>query len=261
MGSAIVARARGAYDFLVFDNDPAKLPPAESGITPCQGIGDAVAGAGVIILAVKPQDFEQALSVIKYSIEDKLVISIAAGIRTSYIESVIGKKRVVRVMPNLAVKVGMGMSCICKGAYANQQDVRIVASLFNRMGKTLVIDEKLMDAATAVSGSGPGFLLHQMIGKNINQAEIDARHGFEIELKEAATQVGFTPQQALTLAAATTAGTIQLVKVTKEQPEALRDKVTSKGGTTAAGLEVLKNDGTLADAVKAALARAKELSR
>ena len=261
MGSAIVDKAREKYDFLVFDKDPARLPAAGDGVTPCAGTGECLAQSQAVILAVKPQDFEQVLSVIKYSVSDKLVVSIAAGIRTSSIEKIVGKARVVRVMPNLAVKVGMGMSCVSKGAYANQQDVNFVTSLFNLMGKTLVIDEKMMDAATAVSGSGPGFLLDQMIGKNAHQAQIDAKHGFQDELKEAAARIGFTPQQALVLAAATTDGTIKLVNETGEQPQALRDKVTSKGGTTAAGLEVLHRGGSLEEAVEAAKKKAEELSQ
>lgn len=258
MGSAIFERAKDTFDFMVYEKDPAKtgkLPPE----VVAQDLCAMVSQADAVVIAIKPQDFSGLLKELKPG--GAAIISIAAGIPIAFIEAAIPDARVIRVMPNLAAKVGKGMTCIAKGRKAAQPDLTLAERLFKKVGQVLVIDESLMDAATAVSGSGPGFFFELVAGKSLHEAQNFGKHMFTPELAAAAVQIGFTPQQASVLASMTTTGALALLKETGVSAQELRDRVTSKGGTTAAGLEALRKTGELRDAACAALARAKELSK
>jgi pyrroline-5-carboxylate reductase len=216
----------------------------------------------VIILAVKPQDFDRVLSDMKDNVKGKLVISIAAGIKTSYIERVLGGARVIRTMPNLAARVGRGMTCLCRGSRATHEDMEFSKGLFGFLGTAEILDsENMMDAATAVSGSGPGFFFDQVAGKPKDEIILFAQKEFIPNLLIAAQHVGFSPEQAKILADTTTSGSIAFLQQTGLSPEQAEKQVASKGGTTEAGLNALHEGGSLVDAVKAALNRSKELSK
>ncbi len=205
--------------------------------------------ADVIILAVKPNDMEGLLNEIKDSLEPKkLVISIAAGITTSYIEKMLKKEvPVVRVMPNTPVAVKEGASAFAIGKHVFPEQEEIVKSIFGAVGKIVKVEENLMDTITALSGSGPAYIFYIIAS-----------------LVEAAVSLGLDKKTATTLAIQTVLGSAKLLQETGEEPATLKEKVTSKGGTTEAALLVLDEEKlkeTLDKALKAAAKRSEELKR
>lgn len=261
MGSAIAERIN--IPVAVFDADRLKTSNLKSTIQVVLSAALVVQNCDVIIIAVKPQDFELLLEAIKKPAEgrNKLFISIAAGIRTSFIEKRLEGSRVVRVMPNLPARIGEAMSCLAKGASAKDEDLVFAQGLFNALGQTLCIPEDLMDAATAISGSGPGFFFYQAGDRPEAELKDLANKEFIPKFTDAARQLGFTAQQAQLLVDATVSGSIALIAATGLAAQELLVQVTSKGGTTEAGLAVLQKGGSLADAARAAAQRASELSK
>jgi len=260
MGQAIAERIKADYQVVVFDKDTTKTENLK-GIEALNSIADLVKKVDAIILAVKPQDFEVVLEEIKGLTKDRLIISIAAGISSGYIEKKLVSARAIRVMPNLAARIGRGMICLCKGRSATEEDLNFSKRLFNNLGKTMVLPEDMMDAATAISGSGPGFLFAWAQDKSIEEIKKYAIYTFGPALAKCARNAGFNPEQADILAEATAAGSVAFLEATKINPGEAKKQVASKAGTTEAGLKVLQAGGTLEEAVNAALNRAKELSR
>lgn len=261
MGSAVAERIKSVYEVTVFDKDKNKIKSV-SGMKVAASAQDLVKDNEMVILAVKPQDFDALLMEIKDYTKDKLIISIAAGITTSYIETRLQKARVVRAMPNLPAKVGQGMSGIAKGKSATNEDLNFTNMLFSRLGETLVVKEDMMPAVTAVSGSGPGFLCDLVEGSSIHQIEVFVEESFIPTLTSTSVNLGFTIDQAKILAEKTGTGTVKFIEAGHLSPKEIKKQVTSKKGTTEAGLRVLKhNIKNLTAAVKAALKRAKQLSR
>lgn len=260
MGSAIAQRIKTKWEVAVFDKERQKTQNL-SGIHVAQNIEDLLAQSGVMILAVKPQDFDGVLAEIKDSVGNKLVVSIVAGISTEYIEKFLGQARVVRAMPNLPAKIGKGMSCLCKGKSTTEEDLNLAEGLFDNLGKTLIIKEEMMDAATAISGSGPGYFFDSIQNKNSGEIGKFAKNAFIPTLITAAEKIGFSRPEAELLTQATVEGSMELLKKTQLTPLELRNQVASKGGTTEAGLEVLHIGGSLEEAVEAAKKRAGELSK
>lgn len=262
MGSAIGEKLKSRFQVWAYDKDSEKIQGV-SRIYTTESILHLLNNVDTLILAVKPQDFPCVLDSIKLYVKTKFVISIAAGINTKYIEQRLGNARIVRTMPNMPVKIGQGMICLCRGRFATLEDLDASARLFQYLGKTLVIKEEMMNAATAVSGSGPGFYFDRV------EAEFTAYKNdpdkflkdFIEALSSAAQTLGFSQEEAGLLAATTgNACNNMLVKV-KLAPSELKKQVVSKGGTTEAGLEVLHQGGSLAEAVQAAAKRAEELSK
>jgi pyrroline-5-carboxylate reductase len=260
MGQAIAERIKTKYQVYVFEKEQSKTQNL-SGISVTSNIEDLLRKVVNIILAVKPQDFEIVLNKIKSLIKGKLIISIAAGISTSYIEKQLGRVRVIRVMPNLAVKVGKGMICLSKGRYSFVGELGFVRRIFSYLGKTMLVKEDLMDAVTAVSGSGPGYFYDLIKNETPDEWEDYGKNIFIPQLSSIAKEIGFTKQQAEILAKTTLQGSIALLKQTGLSPEILCAQVCSKGGTTEAGLAVLRCTNSLEEAVKAALQRARDLAK
>jgi pyrroline-5-carboxylate reductase len=208
-----------------------------------------VAGSDIIILAIKPQVASSVLIETGAGISPgKLVISIMAGIGTDAIEAVCPPgTRVIRVMPNTPALVLDAASAIASGKSATGEDIALCRSIFELVGKCWQVDEKLMDAVTGLSGSGPAYVLT-----------------FIEALSDAGVKNGLPREVALGLAAQTVFGSARLLLETGEHPALLREKVTSPGGTTIAGLHVLEQEsfrGTVINAVDAATARSKELGK
>lgn len=206
--------------------------------------------ADVIILAVKPKDFDGLL---KNEIccgvsKNKILISIAAGVTTGYIEKIVGKDiPVIRVMPNMAAAIGESMSAISAGSSASAKDMQIAKEIFSTVGDVVEIDEKLIDAVTAVSGSGPAYFFYLI------ESLIDA-----------AVAAGLDKDVAGRLVLKTALGSAKLLEALKEDPAVLRAKVASKGGTTEAAFKVFESKkfkDIVKKAVGAAQKRSKELSR
>lgn len=181
----------------------------------------------VIVIATKPFVVDKVLEEIKEVIDgNKLIISIAAGITTKYIEEIVGKKvPVIRSMPNTPSLVNEGMTAVCKGKFATDEDVAYATELFSKVGKCVEVNEKQMDAVTGVSGSGPAFMY----------LIIDA-------LADGGVRLGLTKKVALELAAQTALGAAKMILETGKHPAILKDEVTTPGGTTAEGLFVLESN-------------------
>ncbi|MFH0828353.1 MAG: pyrroline-5-carboxylate reductase, partial [Candidatus Omnitrophota bacterium] len=256
MGSAIAGRLKDKHQLYIFDKDAGKANNV-SIATIAVSIPDLLDKSEVVILAVKPQDFAPVLIEIKKNIGQQLFVSIAAGITTAGIETLLGEAKVVRAMPNLPVKAGKGMTCLARGKYASEINLSFAREIFDLTGKTLVVGENMMNAVTAISGSGPGFLYEFL--SHLPAAEWDKfiQERFIPAFSGAARKVGFSDGQARLLAETTAYGSLALLKESQSPPEVLRRQVTSKGGTTEAGLAIL--DGkieNLESAVRAALKRA-----
>ena len=207
----------------------------------------AVREADVVVLAVKPQQAAEALSALKETLTGKqLLVSICAGLPTSALEALV-PARVARVMPNLPALVRRGVSAICGGARASAQDLDLVEELFSAVGAVVRLPEQQMNEVTALSGSGPGYVF----------AFIEA-------MEDAAVQMGIDPATARKMAIETVRGAAELAAQTDEDPAELRRRVSSKGGTTLAGLAAMAAGGfsdSVAAGMKAARDRAAELAR
>jgi len=262
MGSSLAERIKSAYKVYAFDKDARKTRNL-SRIETARDIPGLVKCSDALILAVKPQDFAGVLAEIKDWIGTKLVISIAAGITTNHIEKALGRgARVIRVMPNMPAKIAQGISCLSRSGLASKKDLELADTLFTYLGKTVRIKEELMNSATAVSGSGPAYVLRYLESErvNINRIPQEKKSLFLNDFQKSAQGVGFTFGQAKVLTEAVFSGTVSFLKKTKIAPGELIKQVASKGGTTQAALRVLDGGGSLTEAVKAAKARADELS-
>ncbi len=208
-----------------------------------------IAQADVVFLAVKPQQIGDALGALRGTIRaDSLVVSIAAGVTLKRIADALpAGQRIVRVMPNTPCLIGKGASGFSLGEHATRADGQLVAKLLSAVGAAIEVPEELLDAVTGLSGSGPAFVYSM----------IEA-------LTEGGVAAGLPAELAAELAARTAAGAAEMVLQTGESPAVLRERVTSPGGTTVAGLGVLTERGfkdAVVDAVQAAARRSAELGR
>jgi pyrroline-5-carboxylate reductase len=208
----------------------------------------AVQGADIIFICVKPQTVQEVLEEIRPHISPgQLVISVAASVSTSQIETALGvKTAVVRAMPNTPCALGVGMTGLCKGSYVSPEEIALACSLFDVVGRTVVVDEKHMDAVTGLSASGPAFIYIILES-----------------LAEAGVKVGLPRDVATLLAAQTTMGAAKVVLETGDHPALLKDAVTTPAGCTIDGIMELEEGKlrvTLIKAVVKATQRAKELA-
>jgi pyrroline-5-carboxylate reductase len=208
-----------------------------------------VRDADVVILAVKPQIMADVLREIAPAVTPRhLLISIAAGVATPTIRAGLGKDaRIIRVMPNTPALVLQGAAAIAKGKGLERDDLAIAAEIFGAVGRVVVLDEELMDAVTGLSGSGPAYV------------------AIVIEsLADGGVKMGLDRATAMILATQTVLGSAQLLSETGMHPGALKDMVSSPGGTTIAGISALEEGGlrtTFIRAVERATQRSRELGR
>lgn len=231
------------------DPDRARLEAlrSELGVRTSADNADALRVADVIVLAIKPQVFQQVLPELAAPLPaSALVISIAAGISTKIIEEALPSgARVVRTMPNTPALVGAGATAISGGSAATDADLALAETLFRSVGVCVRVPEAQIDAVTGLSGSGPAYVF----------AMIEA-------LRDAGVREGLSEETALLLASQTVFGAARLLLEGTDSPETLRERVTSPGGTTRAGLDSLEASGfaeTVAGAVRAATRRSNEL--
>lgn len=217
------------------------------GVTTAAAIDGTVASADVIVLAVKPQQMRDVLAALKPLIAQQLVVSIAAGITGDALsQGLDGHRAIVRAMPNTPALVGKGVT----GVYANQEVSTLqraqADSILKAVGETVwLTEEAQIDAVTAVSGSGPAYVFY-----------------FLEAMEKAAVEMGLSREDGLLLAKATFEGATELARRSDESVSTLRERVTSKGGTTYAALTSLEQSGvkeSIVTAMKAAAARSKEL--
>ena len=212
---------------------------------------DAFEAAEIIILAVKPQQMAEVLQGVGSrgigSGKRKLIISIAAGIPLKYLQKMLPNCSVVRAMPNNPALIGQGMTALAKGKRVTNYELRITRKIFEAVGEVVEVPEKWMDAVTGLSGSGPAFV-YQMI-------EVMAAGG---------VKAGLPKKIAAKLALQTVFGAAATVKETGRDPEELRAMVTSPGGTTIEGLNVLERRlfaAALIEAIGAAARKSNHLSK
>lgn len=260
MGAAIAAMLKSKYRVIVFDKDSTKTKGV-SDIQAAAGITDLAKDSKVIILAVKPQDFDHLLREMKNSFAGKLLISIAAGVSTRHIEAALKGARVIRAMPNLGVRIAESVTCFCRGANASGDDLDFARQLFYYLGVARQIPESLMNAATAICGSAPAYCFNFIAGNNFDPQNIPqhAQQDMCKRLERAAEAVGFACEEAVFLSMNTVNSSINLLKKTKISAAELIRQVTSKGGTTEKALEVINKGGSWEEAALAALKRAEEL--
>lgn len=209
----------------------------------------AAENAEVVMLCVKPQAMDRLMAEIALVVDrTKLVISIAAGVTIERVEKALPKgPRVIRAMPNTPALVLAGAAALSPGGSATDADISVAQEIFGAIGRTAIVEERLMDAVTGLSGSGPAYVF----------TVIEA-------LADAGVKAGLPRSTALELSAQTVLGAAKMLLETGEHPGRLRDMVTSPGGTTIAGLHELEKGGlraVLMNAVEAATARSKDLGR
>lgn len=231
------------------DEDRRRLFSDELGIRTVDENLAVVEAAATIMVAVKPQVLDKALAPIGSAFgPKKLVVSIAAGVSTAHIEEILASgTRVVRAMPNTPMLVGRGIAAVCGGSRATEGDLAEAERLLGAAAEVVRVPEEHMDAVTAVSGSGPAYFFHL--------TEL---------LAAAGTELGLDPEQAKRLARVTFEGAARLLAESGESAEALREKVTSPGGTTEAALRTFQGldlQRVVLEAVRAARDRGRELGR
>ncbi|WP_124726524.1 pyrroline-5-carboxylate reductase [Staphylospora marina] len=205
---------------------------------------ERVLGSDVVILAVKPKDLPEVLRRWGSGIRrGQLVLSVAAGVSTSWIEARVGEgTAVIRCMPNTSCAVGRSATALAPGSHAGRDEMNVARRLFESIGEVTEVDERLMDAVTGLSGSGPAYVYY--LAEALESAGISA---------------GLSRDAARRLTVQTLLGAAHMLRETEEPAEMLRRKVTSPGGTTMAGLEVLDRY-RFPEAVREAVLRAAERS-
>ncbi|MBV8620214.1 MAG: pyrroline-5-carboxylate reductase [Curvibacter sp.] len=218
------------------------------GLQPLEQADASLAGAGLLVWAVKPQTFREAAAAVRPHAPDALHLSVAAGIGSDSIAAWTGTERVVRCMPNTPALVGQGMTGLFARPAVTAADRARVEQVLSPTGQLLWVDaESHLDAVTALSGSGPAYVFY-----------------FIEAMAAAGSQMGLSPAQALKLAVGTFVGASELARASDEPPEVLRERVTSKGGTTYAALCSMEESQIKAhfmQAMEKARLRAQELGR
>lgn len=249
MGSAIcmgLARIVKPQNIIGFDIDIPKAADfaAQAKITLSPSIEELSHKCDVIILAVKPAIIEQTAKQIKHKTKSKLIVSVAAGITIENLAGWLGDGfRIIRCMPNTPALIGEGMS-VLSAISADEDDIICAKEIFSALGTVIVLPEHLMDAVTAVSGSGPAYVFT-----------------FIQSMADGAVKLGLSRNDALLLASQTVLGSAKMV-LQGNEPIVLRGKVTSPGGTTIEAVHVLEKNGfsgIVMDAIEAAYCKAKNI--
>lgn len=213
----------------------------------CNDIETLIANADVVFIAVKPQFLAGAVGKLVGKLNDKFIVSIVAGASIAKLEELTGSKHIVRVMPNTPALVGKGCAAFSGSEEASEEELAFVENVLKSVGVAFNLPEKLMDAVTALSGSGPAYIFEM----------VDA-------MSDGGGCCGLPRELALEMAIATCEGAAAMLRETKLHPSILKDQVTSPGGTTMRALEVMKDGNfreTVVNAVKGACARSEELGR
>lgn len=251
MGGAIAAglsRAPGKAVIRCFDTEKARCEALARGfgVEADSSIGDLAGACDIIILAVKPDALQAVLKELKGISPGRLVISVVAGASTELMEKTLPPaQKLVRAMPNTPALVGEGMTVLSAGAHADTASLELAEELFSHLGKTMILPERLMNAVTGLSGSGPAFVFTMI------QAMADG-----------GVKTGIPRERAILLAAQTVLGAARMVLETGDDPAVLRGRVASPGGTTIEGLHVMERagfSGIIMDAVEAAAHRSAKL--
>ena len=212
-------------------------------------LDECVPQADIIFVAVKPYHAEGVFKAIRTLVKsEQIIISIMAGITIASIRDITGLKKVVRAMPNLPAQIGKGLTSYVTSAEVSRVEMLTVESLLDTTGKSVrVSNEKLIDASTGISGSGPAYVFY-----------------FMQSMMEAALQMGFSKNDSTVLVSQTFTGAVELFNQNNLSPDSWMDKVASKGGTTRAALDSMQDNNVnelIKDAAFAAFNRAVELGK
>lgn len=247
MGGAMYKIWKQNYQVYICDHNDSKIKTLGAR-SDALNLPDLLARADIIILAVKPQSFKELVGEIKNKIKNKLVISVMAGVSTRTISGSLKTKKIVRVMPNMPARIGQGVSGWFAGKHVGKAEKKEAARLFSAMGLAVEIKrEVLLDAVTAVSGSGPAYFFYLCE-----------------QLEAGAIKLGLDKKTAMILAEQTFLGSAALLKNKNMSAEQLRQSVISRKGTTAAAMSVLEKRGfakIFEHALLAAFKRARELRK
>ena len=251
MGSSIARGMKenissGFDSVFLYDKDQKKMGELASATGYSEGdISQIVRGSDIVIIAVKPQDFDDLCGSIASDIVDQVIISIMAGATISHIQNKINSKTaIVRAMPNMGVLIGRGITVVCHNEVLS--DISAVTKIFSCVGEVILAKEEDFDSVTAISGSGPAYLFY--LAENMIKAGINAGLDDEIS-KELVVETLF--------------GAASILKEKAASPHELIKKVASRGGTTEAALNVFKDrelDRIIGEAIEKAKNRSKELS-
>lgn len=237
-------------ELLAYDVNPVaaadftKATGVECAITGCF---ELAAAADRVLLAIKPQTLAKALTGLTEALAGKTILSIVAGVPLQRLSELTGSRKVIRVMPNTPAQIGRGASAIAAAPDVDEAELKLAEKIFGAVGIVMLVDEHNLDAVTALSGSGPAYVFE-----------------FIQALADGGVASGLPRAAATELAVQTVIGAAEMVRATGLHPTALKDQVTSPGGTTIRALEVLEDRafaGTVIQAVRAACARSEELGR
>ena len=208
-----------------------------------------VMNSDVIFVCVKPNYANDIFEEIKTELtQDKLLVSIMAGVSISKIENIVGHQRIIRVMPNTPALVLEGMSAVCKGNYASDEDVNLVLEMLSNIGKAIEVSEKQIDIVTAISGSGPAFF-YKVIE----------------DMARAGEKLGLEYEKSLQLAVQTAIGSAKMITQRGETPvQTLIDNVATKGGCTFVGITVMNEENSeklFYDVIQQTTQKASELGK
>ncbi len=244
----LIRAGRAPADILVIDPGPAQRDAlvAAFGVRTLAAADASLAGAALVVWAVKPQLFGVAAAPCAPWVAGALQLSVMAGIRSSTIARATGSARVVRSMPNTPALIGRGIAGLVATPQVSADERALVEQVLAPTGQLMWVDQEAdLDAVTALSGSGPAYVFY-----------------FVEAMMAAAAEMGLTAAQGKLLALATFDGATALAALSADAPEVLRERVTSKGGTTYAALQSMQADGVkpaIVKAIKAAQQRAREL--
>ncbi len=243
--SGLVRTGTPGGDILVINpNNPKSCAEVRESYGTVTAPAEALAEAGTVVIAVKPQSFPAAYpAYAPYVRPGALVVSIMAGIPTAAVEAAFPGTRVVRVMPNLALAVGYGAAGVAPGASACAGDVQDVIAIFSPGGAAVAVTEAQIDDVAALSGSGAAYIYYMVEN-----------------LRDAAVEAGMAPETAAMLARQTLLGAARQLELENEPPEELRRRITSKKGTTEAAIKALDEHG-FPEAVRACYNANKRRSR
>jgi pyrroline-5-carboxylate reductase len=202
----------------------------------------------IIVLAMKPKEAASSLQSIKNSLKpNQLILSVLAGVTTSFIEQMVPKgQQVIRVMPNTSSMIGESATAISAGKHTSKQNLLLAKELLQCIGEVYVLPEEKMDIFTGIAGSGPAYFYYLM------------EH-----MEKEGQKAGLQPETSRHMIAQTILGAAKMIQEQEETPAVLRENVTSPNGTTAAGLQALKEQGggkAIAQAIQQAASRSKEIS-
>ena len=243
-------KAKAAEDISVFDPDASKCEKKKKkGVGCAQSGAELVGKSDIVVLAVKPQNYDEVLSAVSIAAaETTIFVTIAAGISIEYVRKGLGKNcPMVRVMPNTPLLLGKGATAMCRSENISDEDFDIVYKMFSLSGSVALLDESQMNAVIAVNGSSPAYV-----------------YLFAKAMADYAASVDIDEKTALELICKTFEGSAEMLRSSGDTPDKLIEKVCSKGGTTIEAMNILRDrnvEQSIKDAMAACTARAEELGK